>query len=117
MRRIFELGEFVIDEELAKSGRVRYLPNVIYQWNARDDVIAAKEEPKRLFYELYRHTGLNKAEVMKDLETKTSILDWMVKNDIRDVNNVGRVISRYYTDQKTIQDAVAQNKKLEDALK
>jgi len=117
LRRIFEIGEFVLDEELAKSGEVRYVPNIVYQWSARDDLITDKSEPKRLFYELYRHTGLNKAEVMKDLETKGEIFNWMVNHNVRDVNSVGKVMNRYYTDQKALLDVVKENRKPAEIIK
>ncbi|MBD3388766.1 MAG: hypothetical protein GF416_06830 [Candidatus Altiarchaeales archaeon] len=102
IRRIFEVGEFLMDEEKRRSGEVRYKPNIIYRWDAREDEIVPNVEPMRLFTELYRHTGLTRAEVVEDINLKKNILNWMVKHDIRKVDEVGRILNRYYIDRKTV---------------
>ena len=52
-----------------------YKPNIIYRWDARDDKIVPNVEPMRLFTELYRHTGLTRAEVVEDINEKKAKLD------------------------------------------
>lgn len=110
IRRIFELGEFVPDEESIKTGAIKYKPNIIYAWNARDDTIPMVNKPNRLFEELERHTGLDPKEIMQDIETKKSILEWLVKNKIRQVEEVGKVINRYYVDKDAVIEAASQDK-------
>ncbi|MCX6695790.1 MAG: ATPase, T2SS/T4P/T4SS family, partial [Candidatus Altiarchaeota archaeon] len=118
IRRIFELGEFTVNEELLKKdGEIRYVPNLIYKWNARDDVIEPTVEPKRLFEELYRHTGLNKSEVIKEIQTKKNILEWMLKYNVRDVNSVGKIMNRYYVDQKHVIETAEKDSKPDELLK
>jgi len=75
IRRIFELGEFVIDEESMKSGIIKYKPNIIHSWRARDDTIPMVNEPIGLFDELEKHTGLNKNEIKEDISMKKKVLD------------------------------------------
>jgi flagellar protein FlaI len=109
IRRVFEVGEFIVDEERRRLGAIQYKPNLIYRWDAREDKILPNVEPMRLFSELYRHTGLTKSEVIDDLKTKESILNWMVERKVRRIDEVGRVMNRYYIDQKTVVDLAANN--------
>ncbi|MFH0861858.1 MAG: ATPase, T2SS/T4P/T4SS family [Candidatus Altiarchaeota archaeon] len=106
IRRIFEVGEFLVDEDKRHSGDIRYKPNIIYRWDARDDKIIPNVEPMRLFTELYRHTGLTRAEVVDDINQKRSILAWMVSHKVRQINDVGKVFNRYYIDRKTLMNVV-----------
>ncbi|MFH1054742.1 MAG: ATPase, T2SS/T4P/T4SS family [Candidatus Altiarchaeota archaeon] len=109
IRRIFEMGEFVQDEEKRHSGEVRYKPNIIYRWDARDDKIVPNMEPMRLFTELYRHTGLTRAEVVEDINEKKAILEWLVEHKVRQINDVGKVFNRYYIDRATVIKQVKKN--------
>jgi flagellar protein FlaI len=110
IRRIFELGEFVPDEESLKKGEVKQRPNIIYSWRARDDTIPMVNEPLRLFSELERHTGLDKKEIKNEILVKKEILDWMVRNKIRQVEDVGKILNRYYMEQDAVIEAVKKNK-------
>jgi len=116
IRRVFELGEFLMDEDKRRIGDVRYKPNIIYRWDARDDKIVPNVEPMRLFTELYRHTGLTRAEVVDDINQKKKILSWMVKHGVRQVNDVGRILNRYYIDHDTIMEVVDADKGPEGIL-
>jgi len=120
IRRIFEVGELVLDEEKRRSGDVRYKPNIIYRWDARDDKIVPNVEPMRLFTELYRHTGLTRAEVVDDINQKRKILCWLVDHKVRQIDSVGRVFNRYYIDRPTVIEVVEKNqdpKEILDAAK
>ena len=109
LRRIFEVGEFLVDEEKRNQGKLMYKPNVIFRWDARDDKIIESAEPQRLYTELYRHTGMTRQEVMEDLKIKQRILEWLVEHKIRQIKNVGRIFNRYYLDQKTVIEAALNN--------
>ncbi|MFH1402655.1 MAG: ATPase, T2SS/T4P/T4SS family [Candidatus Altiarchaeota archaeon] len=116
LRRIFEVGEFITDEERRNSGVIKYKPNLIYKWDARDDEIRPNVEPIRLFTELYRHTGLMKSEVIEDLRIKEGVLNWMVEHNIRRIDEVGKIMRRYYVDQKTVIDVTQNNKDPKEIL-
>ncbi len=109
IRRIFEVGEFMLDEDKRRSGDVRYKPNIIYRWDARDDKIVPNVEPMRLFTELYRHTGLTRAEVVDDINQKRAVLTWLVEHKVRQIEEVGQVFNRYYLDRKTLVEGVDGN--------
>lgn len=116
IRRIFEVGEFVLDEESMKLGKVKYKPNIIYSWRARDDTIPKVNEPIRLFEELERHTGLDKKEILEEVDMKKRILDWLVKNKLRQVEEVGKVMNHYYMNEQSVIDTVNKNKPAKSLL-
>lgn len=107
IRRIFEVGELVLDEEeKEKTGRIRFKPNIIYNWNARKDEICKANEAVRLYNELESHTGLTRDEINKEVDTKKGILDWLVDNKLRQVEDVGRIMNRYYMDTDSVVKAM-----------
>ena len=99
IRRVYQIGEYLTVEE---GGRVSVRPNLLYRWKPADDKIVKHAESVRLFEELSRHTGLNQMEINSDLEVRKKILDWMVKKNIRNVDQVGKVMSEYYIDPKNL---------------
>ena len=59
--------------------------------------ISRSSESVRVADDLNLFTGMTKQEIRQDLNTKQGILDWLVKNKVDDVDDVGKVISHYYT--------------------
>ena len=57
------------------------------------------------------HTGLTYDEIDRDLEEKKTILDWLVKNDVHNVQDVGVVMAKYYMDRASVYKAVVAGKK------
>ena len=45
-------------------------------------------------------TGLDDKGIMKDLEEKKMMLTWMIKNNLRTVDSIGKVVAEYYRDPK-----------------
>ena len=97
IRRIFQLGEYLVSED---GKEVR--PNLLYRWKPVDDTIVEHAPPTRLFEDLCTHTGMTNDELKADLDQKEKILRWLVKSNIRQVDEVGKVMHRYYTDQKSV---------------
>ncbi len=60
------------------------------------DTLLKVKDPKRVYETLSLYTGMTTADIAKDLEQKTRILKWFVKQDMADVNQIGLVIARYY---------------------
>lgn len=46
------------------------------------------------------YTGMSDNDIKKDLEDKQFILNWLVEKQIKDLNEVGRIISEYYINPK-----------------
>ncbi len=97
IRRVYQMGEFVESEE-GKGIR----PNLLYRWKPSEDKIVVHGPSVRLFDDLSSHTGMSESEILKDLADKEKILNWMVKNGIRKIDDVGEILNRYYTDPKKV---------------
>jgi len=99
IRRVFQIGEFITCEE---SGKASVKPNLLYRWDPNKDKLIAHSASVKLFDKLSMHTGMSQAAVQKDLKEKQEILAWLVEKNIRDIYNVGKVISEYYFDKEFI---------------
>ncbi|MBI4043986.1 MAG: Flp pilus assembly complex ATPase component TadA [Candidatus Diapherotrites archaeon] len=95
MRRILQVAEF-IPEKSGSESNYQLKPNILYRWKANGDRIEKYSESIRLNDELNLHTGLNASEIAEDLADRRRVLEWMVKNDIRSIGDVGRVMAQYY---------------------
>ncbi len=76
------------------------LPNgdssILMQLNVKKDVIEKINSSEVLFNRLKLYTGLSGDSLDKDLKRKVKVLNWMVKNNIENVDDVGAIISKYY---------------------
>lgn len=114
IRRTYQIGEFITSEE---AGRITVRPNILYRWKLSTDTMVQHSPSLRLFEELSRHTGLNQAEINKDIKSKKAILDHLVKNNIRRLEDVSKVMNGYYLDPDFVIDAVNKNAKKDILLK
>jgi flagellar protein FlaI len=104
MRRTFQIAEILDD---ATS-------NVLMQYNQKKDRLVKKNPSKSLFQSLKLYTGMSDAELHRDLQEKELVLNYLVKNNIVDVDDVGRIVAEYYTDKDNMMKFVHANKRLED---
>jgi len=111
VRRILQVSEFILQKSGSKNDTVS--SNTLYRWRGIEDKIVKDNESIRLMDELGLHTGLSRDEIDAELSEKKQILDWMVKQQIKDVNDVGTVVAQYYKDKTVVLDAVKKNKPLE----
>ena len=110
IRRTFEGAEVVPQEN-------KVAMDVLYSWDPREDELKKVAESSRLFSELTLHTGFTRKEIAKDLTEKQNIIKYMIKQDIRDVNSVGKVVAWYYRDPPRVLNAVNKNQSKELLLK
>ena len=110
IRRTLELAEVL-------SGEDKIDLNYLYRWIPRTDKFEKANDSIRIIEELNLHTGMTPKEINQDLKEKEMILDWMSKNNIKDVNDVGQVMRIYYKTPNTIIDAAKKNAKPADILK
>ncbi|MFA5142199.1 MAG: type II/IV secretion system ATPase subunit [Candidatus Woesearchaeota archaeon] len=101
-RRTMELTEL-----LPTSGETSKLElNPLYRWRPRVDKFEEVNKPTRLFDELNLHTGMTVKEIEEDLEGKKSVLNWMIKNKLFDIDQVGDVFRIYYKEPSLLLNAV-----------
>ena len=102
IRRVSQLAEFV-------PGKDSVVANILYRWVPDKDEITAHNNSMNFFDELSRHTGMSQTDINKDLDEKKEILKWMIKNKIRDLNSLGKVMNMYYTNLNSLQEAIKKN--------
>lgn len=99
IRRVFQVGEFLPTVE---EGTQTVKPNILYRWKPGTDEVVEHATSVRIFEELSRHTGLTLPQIEKDMLQKQKILEWMVANNIRHVDEVGELIRNYYLDPESV---------------
>ncbi len=92
MRRVLEFGEVL------KSGDV----NVVYRWNIRNDTFMQVSELSRLAETIMLYGGYTRKELLQDINDKQVIIEWMNKNQVINVDEVGTVVSEYYRDAEKV---------------
>ena len=100
------LSMIVVQHINRKTGRRRtlqiaeVLPNgdarVLMQLNPIQDTLEIFNEPIAILETLNLYTGLSKSEIYEDIQSKITILKWMVSRNIIDVNKIGLIMSKYY---------------------
>jgi flagellar protein FlaI len=100
-RRTFQVAE-ILDDATA---------NILMQYDQKKDTLVKKNSSKSLFSNLRLYTGMSDVEIAKDLKEKEVILNYLVKNEIIDVDEVGRIMAEYYTDKDNLMKFVHANKK------
>jgi archaeal flagellar protein FlaI len=98
-RRTLQVGEFV--PSMDESG-ASVKPNVLYRWKPATDKMVEHAAPLRLFAELSRVTGMSMEQINRDLQKKQRIINWMVKENISNVDDVGALMREYYTDPEAV---------------
>ena len=102
IRRVYQLAEFIPGKEVITA-------NILRRWVPEKDDIIVHNESMIFFDEISRHTGMSQAEINKDLKEKKEILEWMIRNKIRDLNSIGKVMNLYYTDSEQLREIIRKN--------
>lgn len=102
-RRTFEIAEMM-------KGTDKPELNTLFRWNAKTDSIESVYPSVRIKDELELFAGMSEQDMQDDLKGKKIILDWLLKNKVRSVNDVGRIIAHYYLDKEKVLDLVKKGK-------
>ncbi|MBS3060364.1 MAG: CpaF family protein [DPANN group archaeon] len=115
IRRLLQLGTYNVSERTDVS-QVR--ANVLYKWNPTDDALepTIKAKSTAIQNKIRTYTSLTEQELNDDLAQKQAILNWLVKNNTRKVDDIGRLIAEYYLDPSVIETAANKNKPPEELL-
>jgi len=100
IRRTFEIAELV------RKGSSMPKVNVVYKWQARNDTLDKVAPSVRVMEEVEMFSGMTEREIMDDLEGKRKVLEWLLRKNIKEVNDVGKIITEYYIDKETVLDLV-----------
>jgi len=78
-------------------------PRILMQMNVENDTLEKINSSEVLFERLKLYTGLSEDSLDKDLKKKAKVLNWMIKNNIENVDDVGAIISKYYSEKLKIE--------------
>jgi len=100
LRRTFQLAEILPDAS----------PNLLMQLDVRKDVMNQINKSVSLMGTIQLFTGMTSQEIEEDLKEKEVILNWLVQQQIKTVDGVGRVMAEYYTNKENLMRYVRANK-------
>jgi flagellar protein FlaI len=109
IRRTLELSEVV-------PGMKEPELNRIYNWKPRNDTFQMVKAPHRYVEAMNLHTGMTEREVREDQKNKMTVLDWMKKNKLDTIDDVGRTMKQYYSDEAAILKSVEKGMKPDKVL-
>ncbi len=110
-RRTYEISE--IESGTSKD---QLTLNTIFKWDPRNDSWETLNPAVKLMGNLNLHTGMTEKEIIKDLEDRATVLKWMLKKNLNDIDSVGTVMTKYYADAKKVVQAAKKNASLESLL-
>ncbi len=113
-RRTLQIGEFLVETQ--EGGKTTVNPNIIYRWEPSSDTLKPHADSLRLFEELSRHTGMTQEQINDDIEKKRKIIEWLVKFNVRGIENVGKIMRNYYLDRDSVINAVLKGKTPDEFL-
>ena len=91
-RRTFQIAEIM------PNGDARLL----MQLNPIKDKLEFVNEPVDILETINLYTGLSKSEIYAEMQSKITVLKWMVSRNIVDVNKIGLMMSKYYQNKPFI---------------
>ena len=99
IRRTLEVAEILVgSEELETS--------TLFRWRPRGDIVEKVEQSSRVFEDLNLHTGMTIDEIQTDLKDKERIIQWMLDNKMKDIEEIGKLMEQYYKDPKLVLDRI-----------
>lgn len=94
IRRIVEIAEITgVFENNPQA-------SIIFRWNPQTDNLERTKEPIRYFDVIKAYTRYGDEEIKHILEERISLLNELVKNNIRSIDDVSKVIQEVYTSKK-----------------
>ena len=102
IRRVSQLAEFLPGNNIVSA-------NILYRWVPEKDEIIKHNKSMTLFENLNRHTGMSQSEIAKNLDNKKDILNWLIKNNFRDLKSIGIALNLYYTNKNLLEKIIKEN--------
>lgn len=112
IRRTIEVAEFIPGE----TGKFGSRLETLYRWKPLTDTIERARSSIRLINEIRMHTGMTDEQMEADLKEKETVLQWMLDNNVRTVNTVGKVVAEYYHDKDRVLKIVKSAGKPEEVI-
>jgi len=99
IRRVLQIAELIPSSGLKEMSMEI---NTLFRWIPADDKITKIANSYRVINDIKLYTGMSDKDIANDLKEKQVILQWVVKNQIKDINVIGKIVSEYYRDPDII---------------
>ncbi|MFP4634077.1 MAG: type II/IV secretion system ATPase subunit [Candidatus Aenigmatarchaeota archaeon] len=96
--QLVEIKRFSREENLPKMNRV-------FSWDPVEDKVV-NENPSIVLKEISEMKGLDEDELKSDLRDREKVIEWMVDESVRDIETIGEIIGKYYTDKETLLEKI-----------
>ena len=111
-RRAMELAEIDLNDDATEVEA-----NVLYEWQSREDEMKKQADSESVYENLKMHTGMTSEEIDENLREKEDILEWMIMNDLSEVDTVGKIIAEYYSNSDKVLEVVSNDGEPSEILK
>lgn len=99
IRRVLQIAEFDSNKDEARA-------NILYRWSSEEDKLVVHSDNARFYEEIGRNTGMSKSEVNRSLEDRKKVFSWLIKHEIRSLQEFGRVMNIYYKNKEILFDII-----------
>ena len=106
IRRTFELSEIVKSDETTPK------LNTVYHLDPRTDEVQRVNPSVRVLNELRMFTGMSKKDMEINISERQQILLWLLEQNIKDVDDVGKIIAEYYRDKESTLELISYEKNI-----
>jgi flagellar protein FlaI len=104
IRRLLEVTEIIPSGSL---DLMKVELNHIFKYVSTTDKVQEWGKSQRVLNEIKLYSGLDDNEIKKNLEEKKKILLYMVKNNIKDINKVGKIVSDYNVNPEKVLKSIS----------
>ena len=94
-RRVKEVGEYIV-----AGGGVE--PHRIFRLDMNTDTINTINPPMNYHQRIMEKVNMTKDDIARDLAEKQKVIEWLVKENVDDIEALGRVIQLYYYSPQTV---------------
>ncbi len=92
-RSIYQISEIVVEDRgIEQSAKA----NVLFRYISTKGIIKKQHDSVRFYDLISVHTGMGAGEIDSELKQKEKILDWLVKNNIFRLDDLGMIFAKYY---------------------
>ena len=97
IRKTFEIAE-ILPGTAERKLELKYL----FRWRVKTDSFESIDKSSRVYNDLNLYTGMTVKEIDQDLKEKQRILEWMLKNKLSRMSEIGKVMNMYYTQREDL---------------
>ncbi|MFQ6135776.1 MAG: CpaF family protein [Candidatus Hydrothermarchaeales archaeon] len=100
LRRITEIAEIA-----GQEGEKITLNNV-YEWDAKTDSLKPTGIPSMVKTKITKLKGIGLGDIEDELSKRKMVLEWMVEKGIANIDDVGKVYNRYYSNPEGLMEEI-----------